>query len=616
MPEGTDACRHPGRRGPDSLVRVLLPLVAVVATVPAPLAAPVLGAGAPPELLLAGGAVVLAGVGLTAAGTWRLLAAGARAVPAASLLGAAVMLGEGVAIGGELAPDGSPGLLVGAAGGAVAGAGLLGVLGRWWHRSRSGAPAPRTRRRPLVAAVALLVLLVATRGSVTAWLVALGVVGVVVAGLPLLVRHVRAGTPRAALVVDPVVRPTADAPAPAPEDDPYATIEVGPPAAPARAAAWAPTLRILHLGGADPDAAAELHRRLAVAGHEITVLSPRRSGVVDRIEHHGAGMVRWTHPVRRGWTRRGRLLAYVAAAVVAARHTRADLVVEELGTSPGPLAVPRWTSRPVVALATTLPAPEPTDRRAPLLRLRWWAVRTHRSVVVRSPAGAEALAAGRSRAHVAVVGDGIDPAALWTSPRHRDEDVVVRVGRLGLEPDAVRPLLYAWARVVSPGRLVLQGCGVHEPTLRGCAAQLGLSGQVAFAEERDGEARHARVASARVAVVAPGASDAASRAVALEALAVGTPVLGPDTAALREVVPSEVGLLVPPGADAAALADGLGALHADRARSHAAASQGPGLARAHDLDLLAGQTADVYLAAVTRRAMTRGTARVGGLVRS
>ncbi|MFC5138921.1 glycosyltransferase family 4 protein [Actinomycetospora rhizophila] len=593
----------PRQQGPDSLVRVLLPLVAVVATVPPALAGPLTPATSSPELLLAGGAVVLAGVGLAAAGTWRLLGAGARAIPAAGVLGAAVMLGEGIAIGGELAPPGTPGMLYGAAGGALAGAGLVAVLVRWWHRSRRGGPVPGSLRGPLLVAAAMLVVLVVTRESVPAWLVAVGVVALVLGGLPLLLAHVRAGTPRAALAVDPVVAPIAE-PGPRAADDPYATVEVDPPG-PGPAVPRGPTLRVLHLAGAEPDGAAELHRRLAAAGHEITVLSPRSPDAHDRIEQHGPGMVRWTHPVRRSCTRSGRMLSYLAAAVVAARHTRADVVVEELAASPGPLAVPRWTTRPVVALASWLPDPVPADRSAHLLRLRWWAIRGHRSVVVRSPAAADLLAAARCRPDVAVVGDGIDPAALRTTPRHREDEVVVRVGRLGAGPDIVRPLLHAWARAVpsATGRLVLLGCGAHEADLRACAAQLGLGEHVVFAEERDGEARHAWVASARIAVVPPGAPEKAARAVALEALAVGTPVLGPDTAALREVVPSPVGVLVPATADAPLLADALGALHADRARRTAALTQGPGLARAHDLDVLAGQVADVYLAAVRRGSM-------------
>lgn len=603
---------------PDAVLRVLLPATAVVGTAPPALVAPILPVTSSPEVVIAGSAVVLAGVGLTAVGVWRLLALGSRAAPAAGLLGAAVLLGEGLAIGGEVVPAGSTGLVVGAAGGALAGAGLLGVLVRWRRRSLPGAPTPPSLRTPLLGAGAVLLVLAVARTSVPAWLVAVGVVAVVATGLPLLVRHVRAGTPRAALAVDPVVAPATDV-LPRAADDPYATIEVNPPAPAARPASWGPSLRVLHLAGADPDGAAELHRRLAAAGHEITVLGVRTAQAHDRIEQHGPGMVRWTHPVRRSWTRPGRTLSYVAATVVAARHTRADVIVEELGASPGPLAVPRWAGPPVVALASRLPEPPPADRSAHLLRLRWWAIRAHRSVVVRSTAAAEVLAAARCRADVAVVGDGIDPGALRTLQRHpplrqREDEAVVRVGRLGADADAVRPLLDAWVRAApaSGGRLVLQGCGPDEAVLRGCVARRGLAGRVSFAEERDGDDRHARVAAARFAVVPPGVPAPAARAVALEALAVGTPVVGPDTPALREVVPPSVGVLVPVTGehetDVGAVAGALGALHADRLRRSAAITHGPGLARAHDLDVLAGQVADVYLGAVRRGSM-RGLTR-------
>jgi hypothetical protein len=340
------------------------------------------------------------------------------------LLGAAVLLGEGVAIGAELTPDASLGPVYGAAGGAVAGAGLLGVLVRWRCRSRRGAPPRHDRRGRLASAGTVLALLVLTRPWVPAWLAAVGVVGIVLVGLPLLVSRLRARMVLTSVTAGPETRAGGDVTA-----DAYATIEVEP-ATPTRPAPPAPTLRVLHLGPGDPSRSArpsaDLNRRLAAAGHEITVLSPRLPGDRDRADHHRRRGRCGTRPDPGPRLAPGGSLAYATAAIIAARYVEADLVVEEFVAPLGSLAVPRWTTRPVVAVAEWLPAPPPAGRWALSLRLRWWAIRTHRTVITRSPAACHALAAAGALADVVVVGCGIDPAAGHTvsAPRGEDRDVL------------------------------------------------------------------------------------------------------------------------------------------------------------------------------------------------
>ena len=592
-----------------SLVRVLLPIVVVVGTVP-PAIAGLDGASVPVTELLVPpcAALVLGGVGLTAAGVWRLVSLGARVASVVGVLGAAVLLGEGIAIGAEFEPIASPGLVYGAAGGAVAGAGLVGVLVRWRCRSRRGAPPRRNLRGRLMGGGAVVALLALTRTWVPAWLVAVGVVGIVLVGLPLLVGRLRARIP---LTTVPAGRETTVAGGGAllVDADVHATIEVEP-ANPTRRVLQAPILRVLHLGPGDPGrdatASAEINRRLAGAGHEITVLSPCLPDDRARAEHHRRRGLRWARLGSRHRVRPGGLLAYAAAAIIAARDVEADLVVEEFIAPLGSLAIPRWTRRPVVAVAQWLPAPPPTDRWAPLLGLRWWAIRTHRSVITRSPMSGAALTGAGVRADVAVVGSGVDLAARHVAPEPRGEDIVVLVGPVDGGAPAASLLLHAWA-LAAPGltgQLVLLGTGPHESDLRPSAARLGLAQRVEFADETDPAARHARVASARLAVVAPGAPSAAAPTAALEALSVGTMVLGPDTAALREVVPPTVGMLVPSTGqddrDVAALAHALRALHTDQQRIAAAATHGPEIARRHDRDVLTSQTEDIYRAAIAR----------------
>jgi glycosyltransferase involved in cell wall biosynthesis len=584
----------------------LLAVAAAVATVPPALVGLDAPSVSPTELAVPPcGAVVLAGTGLIVLGVSRLHALGARVALVVGLAGAAVMLCEGVAIGAELGPVPLLGPVYGAAGGAVAGAGLLGVLVRW--RWRAGAAVTEGLRARLLGAGVVVALLAATRASIPAWVVAVAAIGLALVGLPWLTGRIGARITAAAPDGPSVPVAAAVGGTHLAEADPDATIAVEiPDPVPALAPV---SLRVLHLGLPDPGEsttpAVDLTRRLAAEGHRITVLGPRRPGVADRVEHHGRGWVHWTHHgLGRGRTRVGRLVTYAVAAVVAARRVEADVVVEEIAAPLGSLAAPRWARRPTVAVAASLPAPLPADRWVPLLRLRWWAVRTHRSVIARSPAAAEALAAAGSRAHVALVGEGIDPAALRTAPSPRGDDVVVRVGRLGLGTEHLGLLVHAWAQAAPrlTGRLVLLDPGRHEDELRRWVARLGLADRVEFATE--GHAPHAHVASARLAVVVPGAPDGAALTAALEALAVGTPVLAGDTAVLREVVSPAVGVLVPATGqydpDTTALARALCALHADGPRRAAAAAQGPAFARVHDRDVMVGHTEDVYLAATAR----------------
>ncbi|GAA4796898.1 hypothetical protein GCM10023200_36300 [Actinomycetospora chlora] len=550
-------------------------VTAAVATVPPALvgldapSVPVSELGLPPGVALA-----LAGVGFVALAAWRLHADGARAAVLVGLAGAAVLLYEGVAIGAELgaAPLGH---VYGAAGGAVAAAGLLGVLVAW--RRRDLPPTGTPVRGRLLAAVAVVVLLAATRASVPAWAGVLAVVALVLVAVPLLVARVTAG------------------------------VTAGRPVG----AASTTSLRVLHLGlpdpGAAPAPAVELTRRLAAAGHRITVLTPGRPHLADRVEHHGTGWVHWTHP-GPARPRALRRAAYVLGALVAVRRVEADVVVEEITAPLGSLAVAHRARRPTLAVVSRLPDPVPAGERAPLRRLRWWAIRTHRAVIARSPAAAAALAAAGSRADVTVVGTGIDPAALRTAPQERTDDIVVRVEHLGAGQRDL--LVHAWAQAAPrvPGRLVLLGGEGLADELRPRFARLGLADRV---EPAPADTVHARVAAARLTVVVPGIPDALARVAALEALAVGTPVLAGDTAGVRDVVPPALGALVTPAgdhdADAAALAGALVALHADRPRHAAAAARGPALARPHDRDVLAGHTEDVYLAAA--RAVRRGLVR-------
>lgn len=574
--------------------RVVVPAAGLVATVPTALLPAALRASAGwlPWLVLAGVGVAATGVLAVA-----LLALRAWFALVAALTGAAVVLAEAVASGLELGPvlgsTAVDGLALGTAVGGLAGALLAATV--WLRRRPRRARLAVASRRGLLFAAVVVGVLAGARSSPTVWVV---VVAFLVLGLvvpPLLTARVRAAVPA----------PAPPPPGPSPDPvrvDPYATVTVGP----ARVAPRVPVpgLHILHLAGDDPDRpgagaeaarAAAINRRLAGAGHRITVVCRRHRGAVDRTEHvespeHGRGWVQWVHP-RTG-------LGYALTAALCARASDADLVVEEFTAPFVTVAAPRWTSRPVVGVVGWFDV----DLRGRRLRdvARRWAVRRHRSMVAVSVEVAQAVAAVHPRAEIVVIGHGVSPVP----PRHPRGTDVVCAAPLRIGPKGLDLLLAAWARVAAdlPGRLVLTGTGPQEGAVRARVQELGLGDRVLLSGAGGPAQAATALAAARVAVV-PSRYEASGVA-ALEALAVGTPVVGFDLPTLREVVPPEAGVLVPrsPGgsdeaADVAAFARALWALHGDDERCGRAAQWGPEIARGHDWDTLAGMQGDVYRAA-------------------
>jgi len=145
---------------------------------------------------------------------------------------------------------------------------------------------------------------------------------------------------------------------------------------------------------------------------------------------------------------------------------------------------------------------------------------------------------------------------LFTPGLDRQDHLVVSVGRLA--PDKQPDLVlqgFAMARVRRPGlRLEFIGDGAMRYELERTVARLGLEDDVRFL----GQCPRAEVAE-RVAQAAVYVNAAKIETFALavaEALVTGTPVVGPDMAALPELVNRENGVLVRPD-DPVALGEGI-----------------------------------------------------------
>ena len=549
-------------------------------------------------------AVMGVGLGTTTVLATLLLAVRARRALAAALAAAVAALAAGLALGAGGALAGLPGvpagptggLAAGAALGALAGAVLVALLGAA-HRPRPVGPGPglvRAGAAGATYAVVVVALLAATRLlpgplAVAGWVVAVGVVGLGLVGLPVLGARV------------------------APSPDPAA-------GAPDRAHGG---LHVLHLAFEDPAMpgsgggalrTAEIDRRLAAAGHHVTVLTGRYPGATDRVERHGAGSVSWVHPhVGRGRTRLTRLLPYMAAAFLAARRAGrrspgdrndgagpgpVDLVVEDFFAPISSMAIPAWTGAPVVGVVQWLNAREKARQyHLPVHWVERLGVATHRRIVAVSHGVGAATQALTPRAEVVVIGNGVDPVA-FTVVRARSPSAPTscssaasrsrrRASTCCSTPGRSRPArsraTCCWpARVPTRRRCASAPTGSGSPT--GCASSAGSPGGT-----RPSSSPRARIAAVPSRFETFGI-------VAAEALAVGTPVVAYDIDCLREVVPAEGGVLVPVpdgGFDTAAYAQALVDLAHDAPRRAVVARRGPEMARVHDWDALAA-TQDAF----------------------
>jgi glycosyltransferase involved in cell wall biosynthesis len=362
-------------------------------------------------------------------------------------------------------------------------------------------------------------------------------------------------------------------------------------------------LRVLHLGFEDPLMPGagggslrtrEINRRLVPAGFAVTVVTTRYPGYADGVREG----VRYRHAgFGQGRNRLTRFLGYVLTLPAAVRREReAALIVEDFFPPFSSMAVPLWTTRPVIGLVQWLHAREKARQyKLPFHIVERLAVRSHRRLIAVSADVAARLTAMNPRAQVTVIGNGID-AALLEEPAQLGRDVLY-LGRLELDGKGLDLLLRAWlvATESLDADLIIAGDGPDELRVRRLARQLGIADRVRFAGWVAGEEKRRLLSRCRLLVLPSRAETFGI--VALEALAAATPVVAFDLPALREVVPAGTGWLVQ-SFDWTALAERLVAVYDDEAAVRGAGRRGRGFAAAFDWDVLARQQARVYRAAV------------------
>ncbi|MFD1519958.1 glycosyltransferase family 39 protein, partial [Pseudonocardia yunnanensis] len=463
-----------------------------------------------------------------------------------ALLAATLLMSAGFAAGWHL--GGTYGLAIGSAAGALAATAVLTAIAAPYLPTGIG----RATTIGAAACAVLMAALLLARPSPAVWLVMAAVAGWVT----LLSGRRRDGS---ALAAPPLDRATGR-----------------------------PGLRILHLATAhtvgEPPAGHPLNRRIAKS-HSVTVLAPRAPGhsarVRDGVQYLYAG---------GGGRPFTRALGFLTAVPAAVRRYDPDVVVTDLETL-GSLATLLVRGRPTVGVAP----PEEAPHASFAVRL---AARRHTRVVARPDQLDQLPASARDRA-MPDPDDREHRAALHIRPRLGCHVLYLAGDGNRWETNLV---LAAWAKVAPrvDGDLVL--CTGNRDLVAAATrvtTQLGIAHRVRALAPTTGLLRLERLAAARVVV--PGIASGNRVALALEALATGTPVVAFDDPVLRPIVGPTCGVLVH-RRDVAALATALTDVYTAEKRITAWAGRARNLASDRFRDLVAARRQEVYVAAAAAAA--------------
>jgi glycogen synthase len=314
-------------------------------------------------------------------------------------------------------------------------------------------------------------------------------------------------------------------------------------------------MRILHLGFEDhrrPGSGGgsgrnhEVNRRLA-QNHDVTVVVAAYPGCMDRVEEG----VRYRH-VGVGGSYTPSVLSYFACLpwVVknASRKRLCDLIVEEFAPPFASLGIAAWSSLPTCAnVQWFFTAEKAREYRLPswtLETVERWGVRRHAHIVAVSNDLADQIRTINRRANIEVIGSGVAPPDLGApiSPIPRSS---IFLGRLDIEHKGLDLLLKALAVLPSGATdLTIAGEGRGRREIEEQVRRLNLGDRVRLVGDVRGEDKWRLLAEAQL-VVMPSRRETFGLS-ALEAMAMGRPVLAFDIPCLRNVVTSERGELVEP----------------------------------------------------------------------
>jgi glycogen synthase len=362
-----------------------------------------------------------------------------------------------------------------------------------------------------------------------------------------------------------------------------------------------PVLRILHLGFEDhlrPGSGGgglrthEINRRLAER-HHIVVLTTRYPGARRRLDD---GVVYRPLGLPFGYIVSA-VTYHLAIPLYLLRNGRDyDLIVEDFAAPMSSVLVPIWTSRPCIAVVQWLFAVETSKRyKLPFHVLETLGVRLQRRFVAVSAYMAEQITLLNKMAVIDTVYSGVDgPPPDWTPPP-RLPDRLVYLGRLEEIPKGLDLLLEALAMLRTGPSLTIAGDGPGRAGVEERIARMGLAERVTLIGRVGGRDKWDLLASATVVVV-PSRYESFGL-VALESLAVGTPVVAFAIPSLQEIILPGCGVLVEPF-DAGALAGAIQSLLDDPAARASIGAAGLGRSAEFDWDSAAKAQEIAYTAAL------------------
>ena len=193
---------------------------------------------------------------------------------------------------------------------------------------------------------------------------------------------------------------------------------------------------------------------------------------------------------------------------------------------------------------------------------------------------------------IQLVPNGVDRTELQhtaTPPDRPASNLVVAVGRM-VRLKGFHLLVRALPSVDADVRLLICGEGPERPALQRLAKRLGVSDRVDLPGWVP-EAQKLGILASCLAYAQPSHFEAFGLA-ALEALAMGAPVIATQIGGLPEVV-GDAGLLVPPN-DPSALAEAINRLHRDPSARARLAMNAPKRADNYSWDRVANDLANVY----------------------
>ena len=271
-----------------------------------------------------------------------------------------------------------------------------------------------------------------------------------------------------------------------------------------------------------------------------------------------------------------------------------DLWCESLTPPFSTLGLPRFTTRPVVALTQILSGAAMRRKYGlPFDRIERRGLRAYRHAIATSEYLRGRLLAANPDLNVTVIPNGVPGELIRLEPA-RAERHILYLGRLDVEQKGLDLLAAALEPVAAqlPWPVVVAGAGTprDEARLRRLLAAHGLSERVRLAGRVSGERRHQLLCEAALLVL-PSRFEA-SPLVLLEAFCYRLPVVMFAIPELAEV-PEACGVKVPPF-DPRAFGAALRALAGDPARRAALGQAGKAYAAAFDWDVLAGRYADFF----------------------